>query len=107
MGHRGRAGDGAGSAGRVAQRLLLALALAGLVLLAWRRRWEAIAFAIPIATITAIAAISLAANRRNEILMTLVIPLAATAASEGVDRIRSRREGTGRRSAPAHSGARA
>ena len=92
-------------AGRVAQRLLLALALAGLGLLAWRRRWEAIAFAIPIATITAIGAVSLAANRRNEILMTLVMPLAASAVSQAVGWIRSRRAETGSRPAPAHSGA--
>ncbi len=94
-------------AGRAAQRLLLALALAGLALLAWRRRWEAIAFAIPIATITAIGAVSLAANRRNEILMTLVMPLAATAAGEGVAWIRSRREGPERRRAAAQGGVRA
>ncbi len=90
--------------GRIAQRLLLALALVGLALLAWRRRWEAIVFAIPIATITAIGAVSLAANRRNEILMTLVIPLAATAASEGADWIRSRAGGRDD-GAAAHSGA--
>ena len=92
-------------AGRVAQRLLLTLALAGLGLLAWRRRWEAIAFAIPIATITAIGAVSLAANRRNEILMTLVMPLAASAVSEAVGWIRSRRARTGNRPAPAQSSA--
>jgi hypothetical protein len=77
-------------AGRIAQRLLLVLALAGLALLAWWRRWEAIAFAIPIATITAIGAISLAANRRNEILMTLVMPLAALTTTASADWIRAR-----------------
>jgi 4-amino-4-deoxy-L-arabinose transferase-like glycosyltransferase len=89
--------------GRIAQRALLALALAGLALLAWRRRWEAIAFAIPIAMITAIGAISLAANRRNEILMTLVMPLAATATTAGARWIRERAGGG--IAAPAHSSA--
>jgi hypothetical protein len=66
--------------GRVVQVLLVLLGLAGLVLLGARRRWwELATMATPIALVTAVGAISLAAPRRNEILMTLVFPLAATA----------------------------
>jgi hypothetical protein len=68
------------TAGRVVQVLLVLLGLAGLALLAARRRlWEALAMATPIALVTAVGAVSLAAPRRNEILMTLVFPLAAAA----------------------------
>ncbi len=92
-------GSGVGSAiespvGRTVQRLVVLLALAGLVLIAWRRRWEAIAFAIPIVTITLIGAVSLAAPRRNEILMTLVLPLASLAATAGADWTRARLQGS-------------
>lgn len=83
-----------GAAGRVAQLLLLALALGGFAVLAWRRRWwELVAFAAPILTITAIGALTLASNRRNEILMALVIPLAATALARSGALIRERRKG--------------
>ena len=55
-------------------------ALAGLVVLAWRRWWwELVAMATPIAIVTVVGAASLAAPRRNEILMTLVFPLAGAA----------------------------
>jgi Dolichyl-phosphate-mannose-protein mannosyltransferase len=68
------------TAGRVVQVLIAALALAGLGVLAGRRRWwELIAMATPVAIVTAVGAASLAAPRRNEILMTLVFPLAAAA----------------------------
>lgn len=68
------------SAGRVVQTLLVALALAGLGVLAWRRRWwEAIAMATPLALVTVVGAATLAAPRRNEVLMTLIFPLAAAA----------------------------
>ncbi len=66
--------------GRALQILVVALGLAGFVLLALRRRWwELVALATPIALVTAIGAASLAAPRRNEVLMTLVFPLAALA----------------------------
>ena len=65
-------------AGRTVQILLVALGLAGLVLLGRQRRWwELLALATPILLVTAIGAASLAAPRRNEVLMTLVFPLAA------------------------------
>jgi 4-amino-4-deoxy-L-arabinose transferase-like glycosyltransferase len=71
-------------AGRVVQVLIVALALAGLGMLAWRRWWwELVAMATPLALVTAVGAISLAAPRRNEVLMTLVFPLAAAALSRG------------------------
>jgi hypothetical protein len=72
------------SAGRIIQTLIVVLALAGLIVLAWRRWWwELVAMATPIALVTAVGAISLAAPRRNEVLMTLIFPLAAAALSRG------------------------
>jgi 4-amino-4-deoxy-L-arabinose transferase-like glycosyltransferase len=79
--------------GRVVQVLLVALGLAGFVLLGLCRRWlEFLALATPIALITAIGAVSLAPPRRNEILMTLVFPLAGLALSYGHAAIFSGRE---------------
>jgi hypothetical protein len=72
------------TAGRVTQTLLVALALVGLGVLAWRRRWwELVSMATPLILVTAVGAVSLAAPRRNEVLMTLIFPLAATALSRG------------------------
>ncbi|MGA8747121.1 MAG: glycosyltransferase family 39 protein [Solirubrobacterales bacterium] len=77
-------------AGRALQIALVVLGLAGLALLAARRRWwELSALALPIVLVTAVGAISLAAPRRNEILMTLVFPLAAAALSWGVSALLS------------------
>jgi len=68
------------TAGRVAQVVIVVLALAGLGVLAWRRRcWELVAMATPLALVTAVGAATLAAPRRNEVLMTLIFPLGATA----------------------------
>jgi 4-amino-4-deoxy-L-arabinose transferase-like glycosyltransferase len=68
------------TAGRAIQLLLVLLGLAGLAALAMRRSWwELVAMATPIALVTAVGAASLAAPRRNEILMTLVFPLAGVA----------------------------
>jgi 4-amino-4-deoxy-L-arabinose transferase-like glycosyltransferase len=68
--------------GRVIQLLLVLLGLAGLVLLGLRRRWwEVVAMATPIVLVTAVGAASLAAPRRNEILMTLIFPLLGVALS--------------------------
>lgn len=81
------------TAGRVVQILLVALGLAGLALLGMRRRWwELLVLATPIALVTAVGAASLAAPRRNEVLMTLVFPLAGLALSTGLAAISSRRE---------------
>lgn len=79
--------------GRAVQILLVALGLAGFVLLRVRRRWwELIASATPIALVTLVGAVSLAAPRRNEALMTLVFPLAALALSSALAAISSGRE---------------
>jgi hypothetical protein len=68
------------SFGRVAQILLVLLGLAGLALLGSRRRWwDLIAIATPIVLVTAVGAASLAAPRRNEVLMALVFPLVGVA----------------------------
>ncbi len=78
--------------GRAAQILIVALGLAGFVLLGLRRRWwELAALATPILLVTAVGAASLAAPRRNEVLMTLVFPLAALAVSRGVAALSSAR----------------
>ncbi len=72
------------AAGRIVQTLLVALALIGLGVLAWRRWWwELAALATPLVLVTVVGAISLAAPRRNEVLMTLIFPLAAAALSRG------------------------
>ena len=80
-------------AGRAIQILLVALGLVGLVLLGLRRRWwELVSLATPIALVTAVGAISLAAPRRNEVLMTLAFPLAALALSSAVAALSSGRK---------------
>jgi 4-amino-4-deoxy-L-arabinose transferase-like glycosyltransferase len=82
-----------GGVGRGVQILLVALGLAGFVVLGRsRRRWDLVALATPIALVTMIGAASLAAPRRNEVLMTLVFPLAALALSSGVAALSSGRE---------------
>ncbi|HEX5990782.1 MAG TPA: glycosyltransferase family 39 protein [Solirubrobacterales bacterium] len=81
------------AAGRVVQVLLVLLGLAGFALLAVRRRWwEFVVLATPIALVTAVGAVSLAAPRRNEVLMTLVFPLAGLALSSGLAAILSGRK---------------
>ncbi|HET7507104.1 MAG TPA: glycosyltransferase family 39 protein, partial [Solirubrobacterales bacterium] len=78
--------------GRVVQILLVLLGIAGFVLLAlWRRWWELVVLATPIALVTLVGAISLAAPRRNEVLMTLVFPLAGLALSSALAAISSGR----------------
>jgi 4-amino-4-deoxy-L-arabinose transferase-like glycosyltransferase len=81
------------TAGRVVQILLVVLGLAGFVPLGLRRRWwELVALATPIALVTVVGAVSLAAPRRNEVLMTLVFPLAAITLSSLAAAISSGRE---------------
>ncbi len=80
------------TAGRVVQIALVLLGLAGFVLLGLRRRWwELIVLATPTLLITAVGAVSLAAPRRNEVLMTLVFPLAGLALSSALAAISSGR----------------
>jgi 4-amino-4-deoxy-L-arabinose transferase-like glycosyltransferase len=91
-------GSGVGEAmsstvGRAVQILLVGLGLAGLLVLGlWRRWWQLLALATPILLVTAVGAASLAAPRRNEVLMTLVFPLAGLALSAGLAAISSGRE---------------
>jgi 4-amino-4-deoxy-L-arabinose transferase-like glycosyltransferase len=79
--------------GRVLQIALVLLGIAGLVLLGFRRRWwETLCLAAPIVLVTAVGAVSLAAPRRNEILMTLIFPLAGLAVSTAAAAISSGRK---------------
>jgi 4-amino-4-deoxy-L-arabinose transferase-like glycosyltransferase len=78
--------------GRAIQILLVLLGIAGFVLLAlWRRWWELVVLATPIALVTLVGAASLAAPRRNEVLMTLVFPLGGLALSSALAAIFSGR----------------
>jgi hypothetical protein len=80
------------TAGRAVQILLVLLGIAGLVLLGiWRRWWELAVLATPIALVTLVGAVSLAAPRRNEVLMTLVFPLAGLALASALTAISSGR----------------
>lgn len=81
--------------GALIQKGLVLTGLAGLILLAWRRRRETIAVGIPIVVVTAVGALTLAPPRRNEILMTLVLPLAAVALAEAAARIAGRGDSPG------------
>ncbi|HVV90149.1 MAG TPA: glycosyltransferase family 39 protein [Solirubrobacterales bacterium] len=79
--------------GRVIQIALVLLGIAGLVLLAFRRRWwEVLCLVAPIVLVTVVGAVSLAAPRRNEILMTLIFPLAGLALSTAASALSSSRE---------------
>jgi 4-amino-4-deoxy-L-arabinose transferase-like glycosyltransferase len=81
------------TAGRVVQILLVLLGIAGFILLAlWRRWWEFVVLATPIALVTLVGAVSLAAPRRNEVLMTLVFPLVGLALSSALTAIFSGRQ---------------
>lgn len=57
--------------------LLVAFGLAGLAILAWRRRWEALLLGTIFLTITAISALLVASPRRVLVLIPLLAPLAA------------------------------
>jgi hypothetical protein len=59
---------------------MLGLALVGLAVLAWRRRWEALVLATLIGGITVLGGLLLAVPRRNVPLMPLVLTLAAAGA---------------------------
>jgi 4-amino-4-deoxy-L-arabinose transferase-like glycosyltransferase len=71
---------------------VVVLGLAGLSLLAWRRRWEAAVLAAPILGSTAVATLLLASPRRNLPLIPLVSALAALAGVSAWHRVR---EGAG------------
>lgn len=61
----------------VAHWLLVAFGLAGLAILAWRRRWEALLLGTIFLAITAISALLVASPRRILVLVPLLAPLAA------------------------------
>ena len=86
--------------GRVIQVLLVLLGLVGLGVLGVRRRWwELVAMATPIVLVSAVGAASLAAPRRNEILMTLIFPLAGVALARAGAAVSSSRSWSSRRQA--------
>lgn len=67
-------------AGRILQVSLVIAGLVGLALLARRRRWfETAICAVPLGLITAVGAVTLASDRRGQVLMILLLPLAAGA----------------------------
>ncbi|HET7507636.1 MAG TPA: glycosyltransferase family 39 protein, partial [Solirubrobacterales bacterium] len=79
--------------GRAIQIVLVLLGIAGLVLLGFARRWwETLCLAAPIVLVTVVGAITLAAPRRNEILMTLIFPLAGLALSAAAAALSSGRK---------------
>ena len=62
----------------VLQWALVLFGLAGLAILAWRRRWEALLFGAILLAATAIGALLVASPRRILVLVPLLAPLAAT-----------------------------
>lgn len=77
--------------GRAVQVAIVLLGLAGLALLGARRRWwELAALATAPVLVTAVGAVSLAAPRRNAVLMTLVFVLAGVALARAGGRLRQR-----------------
>jgi hypothetical protein len=64
------------TAGVAFHRAMVVIGLAGLGLLAWRRRWEAVLFGVLIVGITAVGAFLIASPRRNETLLPVIAVLA-------------------------------
>lgn len=86
--------QGSGAAGRstygsVVQYAVLALALAGLVLLALRRRFAVLPLAALVLGITVVGGLLLAGTRRNVPLMPLMMAAAGVAVAAAVQRARS------------------
>lgn len=77
MWRRGSSPEMGSPAMLVLHRVLLILALAGFVLLAWRQRWQALIIAILIAGITVTGAVLLAVPRRTTALMPIIFSLAS------------------------------
>jgi MYXO-CTERM domain-containing protein len=84
-------------AGGAAHYLVLALGLAGLVLLVVRRRWEVLPILVLLVGISLIGSLLLAGTRRNLPVMPLVIALAGVSLSFAYDWTRER---AGRRRVP-------
>jgi 4-amino-4-deoxy-L-arabinose transferase-like glycosyltransferase len=84
--------EGSGAAGRstlghVYQYAVLLLALAGVILLALRRRWEVVPIVLLVLGITVLGGLLLAGTRRNVALMPLVMVLAGVAVAMAVQRV--------------------
>jgi len=73
--------------GTVYHYIVLALGLAGLVLLALRRRWEVVVMFLLLAGITVLGGLLLAGTRRNLALMPLVMSLAGVAVALAAARV--------------------
>jgi Dolichyl-phosphate-mannose-protein mannosyltransferase len=69
---------------------LVALALAGLAVLAWRRRPEALLLGVLLLAVTAIVALLVASPRRVLVVLPLVAALAGVGATAGVDSLARR-----------------
>jgi MYXO-CTERM domain-containing protein len=86
---------GSGAAGRstygtIFQFTVLALGLAGLVLLAFRRRWEVLLIGALLLGVTVLGGLLLAGTRRNVTLMPLVMALAGVTAATAAQWARAR-----------------
>jgi dolichyl-phosphate-mannose-protein mannosyltransferase len=68
-------------------------AIAGLLLLAWRRRWEALLIGLPMLAATATSALLIASPRRVTVILPLLSALAGAAAVWTAAWVRSRRSG--------------
>jgi 4-amino-4-deoxy-L-arabinose transferase-like glycosyltransferase len=83
---------GSGAAGRstggsVFHVLVLVLGIAGLVLLAMRRRWEVVVIAALLVGVTVLGGLLLAGTRRNVALMPLVMAVAGVSVAWVVQRV--------------------
>jgi 4-amino-4-deoxy-L-arabinose transferase-like glycosyltransferase len=74
---------------KAAQKILALLALAGLLVLALRRRWESIPVALLLLGVSANAALLIASPRRTIVLLPIVGGLAGTAVAAALARMRS------------------
>jgi 4-amino-4-deoxy-L-arabinose transferase-like glycosyltransferase len=92
MGHmwQGSGAAGRSPGGKVFQYVVLALALAGFVLLALRRRWEIVVIAALVLGVTVLGGLLLAGTRRNVALMPLVMAVAGVTAVWLLQRVWSR-----------------
>lgn len=77
--------------GRAVQVVLVLAGLAGLVLVGLRQRWFELAVClVPLAVITTVGAVTLASDRRGQVLMILLLPLAAEAFCAAAKRVTNR-----------------
>ena len=98
---RGSSGAMLSPAAVVLQTLIVLFAVAGLAMLAWQRRFEALLLGSLVLGVTVFSGIVLAAPRRNLALMPLVMTLAATALVPAALLVRARVQETLGRLQPA------